>query len=86
MKLAQLATGTVAVPIALIGADRELTSDIQARLATIGLLDPPVDGKFGNVSHWALSVFLRRIGRADAPTIEKEAAAALLNVSARELT
>ena len=60
MTLDELAGGAPAIPRALIGGDSVLAREVQARLAACGLLDPPVDGQFGPVSHWALDQFLRR--------------------------
>lgn len=79
MTLAQIANGSVLpVPLALIGADETLAREVQQRLADIGLLDPPPDGKFGAVSHWAMAAFMRRIGTPDKPTLDLEAGRALL--------
>ena len=52
--------GSLPVPLGLLGADQELVNDIQGHLMLFGLLDPPVDGKFGPVSKWALSTFCQR--------------------------
>jgi peptidoglycan hydrolase-like protein with peptidoglycan-binding domain len=48
------------IPLAALGADHELVGQIQQLLTTHGYLDPPADGKFGPVSHWALAAFARR--------------------------
>lgn len=46
-----------AIPLSLLGGHRDLVVAIQRRLADLGYLDPPIDGKFGPVSHWALAEF-----------------------------
>lgn len=60
MKLTDLASGTDAVAIALIGDDEILARDVQQRLAEAGLVDPPADGMFGPVSHWGMSALLHK--------------------------
>jgi peptidoglycan hydrolase-like protein with peptidoglycan-binding domain len=40
-----------------IASDKELATQIQSRLITFGLLDPPADGKFGPISVAALKQF-----------------------------
>ena len=50
------------VPISHIGDDVGFARDVQAALIAAGYLDPPVDGKFGNVSQWALGEYARRAG------------------------
>jgi hypothetical protein len=45
----------------------DFARDVQSTLAREGYLDPPVDGKFGAVSQWALAEFGRRHA---APTAE----------------
>lgn len=40
-----------------IGTDKELTTQIQSRLISLQLLDPPADGKFGPISAAALKQF-----------------------------
>jgi hypothetical protein len=77
--LAQIAGGEPAVPLAFIGEDAELVRDLQLRLGAVGLLDPPVDGSFGPVSHWALREFRTRIGHTDGAAIDARLADALLD-------
>lgn len=79
MTLASLRSGSSPVPLALIGADRTLTQQIQKRLAAFGLLDPPADGSFGPVSLWAIGQFLRKIGPATKTVIDADVADVLLN-------
>ena len=85
MTLEELATGALPVPLALIGADPALARQLQQRLALIGLLDPPVDGQFGAVSHWALGALLRRIGAPAKSAVDVEVARALLAPGAGDL-
>ena len=69
MTLQVLAAGAAAVHFSDIGRHAALVRDLQQRLAELGLLDPPSDGAFGPVSHWALQQFLARIGQ---PGINKQ--------------
>ena len=78
MTLQELAAGERLVALALIGADRPLARQVQERLAAHGVLDPPADGLFGPVSLWAIAQFLRKIGAANATTLDADAASALL--------
>jgi peptidoglycan hydrolase-like protein with peptidoglycan-binding domain len=77
--LQEIAAGGSAVPLALIGGDRALATEIQERLAAHGLLDPPADGSFGPVSLWAIAQFLRRVGTPAKALIDAETAGALLD-------
>jgi hypothetical protein len=52
--------GAAPIPLGLLAADHELVNDIQGRLMLLGLLDPPVDGKFGPVSGLALNALCRK--------------------------
>jgi peptidoglycan hydrolase-like protein with peptidoglycan-binding domain len=70
--------GGRAVPLALIGADAALTTEVQERLMAHGLLDPPVDGSFGPVSLWAMAQFLRKLGTPAKTALDAAAANALL--------
>jgi len=82
MRLEQIANGSATpVALALIGADEDLASDVQQRLADIGLLDPPTDGQFGAVSQWAIHAWLRKIGTADKAALDAEAARGLLETA-----
>jgi hypothetical protein len=82
MTLESLAGGAPAVPLARLGADPQLAAEVQAQLAVAGLLDPPGDGLFGPVSHWALSEFLSHWGLAGASTLDAQVAHALLRAEA----
>ncbi len=53
-------TEKASIPLGLLATDRELVNDIQSQLILIGLLDPPVDGKFGPVSKLALQVLCQK--------------------------
>jgi hypothetical protein len=85
MRLSELAGGGGPVPLALIGADKVLTRDVQTRLGEIGLLDPPADGSFGPVSLWAVAQFLRKAGQGNVATLNTEAARLLVSDDADEL-
>jgi hypothetical protein len=61
MKLAEIVARKLTIARPMIGGDVELATEIQGRLAALGLLDPPADGQFGPASQWALSEFLARI-------------------------
>lgn len=74
MTLAELADGARPVALALIGADRGLACQIQERLASIGLLDPPVDDDFGPASLWAIAQFLRKAGTPGKTQVDRESA------------
>jgi hypothetical protein len=76
--LREIASGAPAVALALIGGDRTLAIQTQARLAAHGVLDPPADGSFGPVSLWAIAQFLRKVGLTGQTTLDRAAAAALL--------
>jgi len=85
MTLSDILAGASPVALALIGADKALTREVQERLATFGLLDPPSDGSFGPVSLWALGQFLRKIGAAKTTVVDKDMAGALLDENANTL-
>lgn len=61
MRLAALVQTNTAWPVDLakVASDAELARDIQGQLIAAALLDPPIDGKFGPVSLWALGEFAR---------------------------
>ena len=86
MTLQQIADGAVPpVALATIGADKALAREVQQRLGEIGLLDPPTDGQFGAVSQWATHAFLRKLGTPDKPSLDRDAARALLEANADSL-
>ena len=61
MKLEELASSTKTIAIPMLGGDIELATQIQTQLGKMGLLDPPEDGRFGPVSHWALAQVLTKM-------------------------
>ena len=85
MNLAELANATTALPLSALSSDRQLASDIQDALIIFGILDRPVDGKFGPVSNWALREFCahQKIDIKDGLT--KTLARALLDANALSL-
>jgi len=52
-------SGRDPIPLGFL-SDAALIADIQGRLMVTGLLDPPVDGRLGPVSMWALRAFCER--------------------------
>lgn len=87
MTLEEVVTQGKVLAFQALAADTPLTLQVQKRLAEIGLLDPPADGRFGPVSQWALAEFLRRMP--GAPPIRDrlgpEGARALLDPEASSL-
>jgi len=78
MLLRELAADAAgSVEFAKIALDIELVRDVQGQLSIAGLLDPPVDGKWGAVSQWALGTYLERCGLDPSRGITREAAASL---------
>ena len=78
MRLTDIAGGGAPVLLSKISADVALATDIQDRLAAFGLLDPPSDGKFGQVSGWALRAFLEKAGQAAATQLDAALAKRLM--------
>jgi len=82
MNLDDMASGRGApISLSVIGGDRVLATQVQQQLTKAGLLEPPADGKFGPVSHWAIGEFLRKAGTSDKRQLDQEAARALLGAS-----
>lgn len=71
--------------LAAIGGSRELAIQVQERLSAAGLLEPPADGEFGPVSHWALGEFLAKAGMPTQTLLDAAAAQALLNPDVAEM-
>ncbi|TBC68725.1 peptidoglycan-binding domain-containing protein [Rhizobium ruizarguesonis] len=65
--------------ISQLGGDIELVKQTQFLLARYGYLDPPVDGKFGPTSNWALTEFAYRKGMSIGQGLSPELAKALLD-------
>jgi hypothetical protein len=82
MRLEDYAAGAEPITIPTIGGDRALATQLQLRLGEIGLLDPPADGSFGPVSHWALAAMLRNLGMSNKKVLDAELAQALLGAAA----
>jgi hypothetical protein len=57
MKLQIILTDNLKYSMEAIAADSELSYQIQAILISLGLLDPPADGKFGPISTAALQKY-----------------------------
>jgi hypothetical protein len=81
MTLDDLIRTDARVTLPMIGADKALASDIQNRLAAIGVLDPPADGAFGPVSHWALAQVMKRLRVKGTAVLDKWLAKALIDAA-----
>lgn len=62
MKLAEVAATGASVNLRDLALDRVLAGEIQERLNKLGCLDSPVDGDFGTVSSFVLSVYAKQVG------------------------
>ncbi len=82
MTLDELIDSGATIALPMIGADAALATDVQTRLAAIGLLDPPADGAFGPVSHWALTQVQKRLGVKGPPALDRWLAKALVDAAA----
>ena len=69
------------IPIGRFGGHDDLVREAQQALIRLGYLDPPVDGKWGNVSNWALAEFCRTNKLALGQGFTPDIANALLNPS-----
>jgi hypothetical protein len=83
MDLAGLAAGAEPVAYTSLGMDKPLAREIQDRLSALGLLDPPGDGLFGPVSHWALAEFRKAAMLAESGAVDRALARALLDADPR---
>ena len=70
--------GADSLPLAMLPSQTDLVLDLQGRLAQLGYLDPPADGKWGQVSSWALAAFCTRNGLSLADGFTRKIADALL--------
>ena len=86
MDLQDIAAGRAgSIALSSIGGDRTLARQVQQRLTEAGLLEPPPDGDFGPVSHWATDEFLRKVGMTGKGSLDKTAAQALLSTTIASL-
>jgi hypothetical protein len=85
MTLDHIRQGLGSVALANISRDIPLSNEVQQRLIEIGILDPPVDGKFGVISHWALNAFLVSQGLNGEGPIDNVVAQALIDANAPPL-
>ena len=83
--LHDVANGATAIPIGAIRNDEQLAKEIQSRLSDVGLLDPPSDGKFGEVSHWAFGNFMERMNHDFGMGLDRDLAAKLLSTAAEDI-
>ncbi|MDC9824805.1 glycoside hydrolase family protein [Devosia sp. ZB163] len=65
------------IPMSLLGGHKDLVLSVQDALTGLGYLDPPSDGKFGDVTRWALDEFCRMNGLSTSDGFTAEIAAAL---------
>jgi hypothetical protein len=80
MNLEDIAAGRVnPISLSTVGDEKALARQVQDRLTAAGLLEPPSDGDFGPVSHWALGEFLRKVGMPSKRILDQSAAQALLS-------
>ena len=70
MKLIDIMNSGNAVPFVNIGAFKDLVNELQTVLGNNGLLDPPADGQFGEVSKWALGEAARALNQGNNSTID----------------
>src|SRR5512143_1379825 len=78
MTLDDIVRTRTGISLPMIGADQALATDVQTLLAAIGVLDPPADGAFGPVSHWALAQVCKRLGIRGTPVLDRWLAQAML--------
>jgi hypothetical protein len=85
VKLADIAAGNGTVSLPMIGGDRDLAREIQTQLGKMGLLDPPADGLFGPVSHWALAQVLAKLKTSSKTMVDASLAKVLLEGESSKL-
>lgn len=88
MELENIARGSEAVPLLDFGLGkyRQLVTETQTRLGEFGLLDPPSDGLFGQVSKWALLTFKEMIRTHIVAGLDPKTASALISMRRDELS
>jgi hypothetical protein len=85
MKLIDIATSGNAVPFVNISGFIDLVTELQTVLANNGLLDPPADGKFGQVSKWALGEAAQALNQGGKTAIDAAFASSLLETATKPL-
>ncbi len=80
MRLSDFVGGAPPVPLANIGASKDLSTELQELLIGFGVLDPPADGDFGTMSKWALGETLEALDLGDKTEIDRQAAGTLLRM------
>lgn len=85
MKLIDIVNSGNAVPFVNIGAFKDLVIELQTVLANNGLLDPPADGQFGQVSTWALGEAAKALNQGDKSAIDAAFARSLLDTATKPL-
>ena len=78
MKLPEIIANDLEFEIKSLTEDIQLTNDIQQRLISLGILDPPADGDFGQVSKLALQQFAKKVNIQLGETINADLAQALI--------
>ena len=73
------------IPMSIIGADLTLCRDVQGKLAVLGLLEPPGDGRYGPVTDWAFRAFCQKAGLSLQSGFTQAAAGALANAHVDQL-
>lgn len=85
MKLIDIANSGNPVPFINIGAFNDLVIELQTVLGNNGLLDPPADGKFGEVSKWALGEAAQALNQGGKSAIDAALARSLLDTATKPL-
>ena len=85
MKLIDIANSGNPVPFINIGAFNDLVIELQTVLGNNGLLDPPADGKFGEVSKWALGEAAQALNQGGKSAIDAAFASSLLDTATKPL-
>lgn len=73
------------ISLTILPTHHELVKDIQGKLMLSGLLDPPVDGKLGPVSSWALYTFCEKLNLSLSDGFSRYIALALLNDDSKNI-
>ncbi len=85
MQLIDIVNSGNSVAFVNLGAFKDLVVELQTILGRTGLLDPPADGKFGQVSKWALNEAVKALKQAPKSEIDAALARALLDADPASL-
>jgi len=84
--LAEIRDGVASgIDLLAVKRNEQLVYELQNRLNALGLLDPPVDGDFGPVSHWAWAQFCQLQGEPFTNRLTSRLSGALLRIDAQSL-